>query len=64
MESYISENLPEKYREKQRLMLYLYDILINILKTVDEYKLTEVSFKFSDELKVDNILDEVENQKI
>lgn len=48
VESIINEKLPSKYITKHSLMLYLYDILIDILNKADKYNLSETTFKFSD----------------
>lgn len=42
--SILSEKLKEEYKEKHCIMLYMYDILVDVLKKADEYRLgnTEV----------------------
>ena len=64
VESYISELLPTKYKRRHQLMLYLYDILVDILVKADKYKLSSSSFKFINGIdsKID-LLDELERQR-
>lgn len=47
VESYISDILPDRYKKRHQLMLYFYDILVDILYKADDYKLADLSFKFS-----------------
>ena len=64
VESYISELLPIKYKKRHQLLLYLYDLLVDILVKADKYQLSSLSFKFTNEIddKID-LLDELERQK-
>lgn len=64
VESYISELLPLKYKKRHQLMLYLYDILVDILFKADKYKLSDLSYKFTNEIdkKID-FFDELERQR-
>ena len=48
--SHISELLPTKYRKHHQLMLYLYDILVDILVKADKYQLSSISFRFTTEI--------------
>ena len=61
VESYISELLPSKYRKRHQLMLYLYDILVDILVKADKYQLSNLSFEFTNKIddKID-LFDELE----
>ncbi|OJF71707.1 hypothetical protein A9Q68_06885 [Streptococcus bovimastitidis] len=63
-ESYISDLLPAKFRKRHQLMLYLYDILVDILVKADKYKLSSLSFRYTDEIdEKSDIFDELERQK-
>ncbi len=57
--SHISELLPTKYRKRHQLMLYLYDILVDILVKADKYQLSSLSFRFTNEIN-----DEIEGEKL
>ncbi|EGF88390.1 hypothetical protein HMPREF0433_00638 [Gemella sanguinis M325] len=61
----ISEELPKKYIDKHSLMLYLYDILVDILKKANKYKLSETKFKSSDKKIQDKdfIYEEIEQKE-
>lgn len=62
--SHISELLPTKYRKRHQLMLYLYDILVDILVKADKYQLSSLSFRFTNEINGEiDLLDELERQK-
>lgn len=64
VESYISELLPAKYIKRHQLMLYLYDILVDILVKADKYKLSSLSFKFTNEVdEQPELFDELERRK-
>ena len=64
VESYISELLPAKYIKRHQLMLYLYDILVDILVKADKYKLSSLSFKFTNEVDEQlELFDELERRK-
>ncbi|AHY16537.1 hypothetical protein [Streptococcus iniae] len=64
VESYISELLPAKYRKRHQLMLYLYDILVDILVKADKYQLSSLSFRFTNEIdEKTDLFDELERQK-
>lgn len=62
--SHISELLPTKYRKRHQLMLYLYDILVDILIKADKYQLSSLSFEFTNKIddKID-LFDELERQR-
>ena len=62
--SHISELLPTKYRKRHQLMLYLYDILVDMLVKADKYHLSNLSFRFIKEIngKID-LFDELDRQK-
>lgn len=64
VESYISEILPLKYIKRHQLMLYLYDILVDIIVKADKYKLSSLTFKLTNESddKFD-LFDELERQR-
>lgn len=64
VESYISELLPSKYRKRHQFMLYLYDILVDILVKADKYQLSNLSFEFTNKVddKID-LFDELERQR-
>lgn len=64
VKSYISELLPRKYRKRHQLMLYLYDILVDILVKADKYQLSSLSFEFTNKIddKID-LFDELERQR-
>ena len=49
MKNIINEKLSEKYIDKHSLMLYLYNILIDILKKDYKYNLSSTTLKSSDE---------------
>lgn len=53
VKSHISDILPDKYKKRHQLMLYLYDILVDILVKADDYKLSDLSFKFVNETRDD-----------
>lgn len=60
----MNKELPKKYIDKHSLMLYLYDILVDILKKADKYKLSKTIFKFSDkEVQDENLIFEEVEQK-
>lgn len=63
-ESYISELLSYKYRKRHQFMLYLYDILVDILVKADKYQLSNLSFEFTNKVddKID-LFDELERQR-
>lgn len=64
VESYILELLPAKYIKRHQLMLYLYDILVDILVKADKYKLSSLSFKFTNEVDEQlELFDELERRK-
>lgn len=62
--SHISELLPTKYRKRHQLMLYLYDVLVDMLVKADKYQLSNLSFRFTNEVngKID-LFDELDRQK-
>ena len=60
----ISELLPTKYRKRHQLMLYLYDILVDILVKADKYQLSSLSFRFTNEINGEiDLIDELDRQK-
>ena len=62
--SQISELLPTKYRKRHQLMLYLYDILVDILVKADRYQLSSLSFRFTNEINGEiGLFDELDRQK-
>ena len=62
--SHISELLPTKYRKRRQLMLYLYDILVDILVKADKYQLSSLSFRFTNEINDEiDLFDELDRQK-
>lgn len=62
--SQISELLPTKYRKRHQLMLYLYDILVDILVKADRYQLSSLSFRFTNEINGESdLFDELDRQK-
>ena len=62
--SHISELLPTKYRKRHQLMLYLYDILVDILVKADKYQLSSLSFRFTNEINGEiDLFDELDRQK-
>lgn len=62
--SSISELLPMKYRKRHELMLYLYDILVDILVKADKYQLSSLSFRFTNEINGEiDLFDELDRQK-
>ena len=62
--SQISELLPTKYRKRHQLMLYLYDILVDILVKADKYQLSSLSFRVTNEINVEiDLFDELDKQK-
>ena len=62
--SNISELLPTKYRKRHQLMLYLYDILVDILVKADKYQLSSLSFRFTNEINGEiDLFDELDRQK-
>lgn len=62
--SHISELLPTKYRKRHQLMLYLYDILVDILVKADKYQLSSLSFRFTNEINDEiDLFDELDRQK-
>ena len=62
--SSISELLPMKYRKRHELMLYLYDILVDILVKADKYQLSSLSFRFNNEINGEiDLFDELDRQK-
>ena len=62
--SQISELLPTKYRKRHQLMLYLYDILVDILVKADRYQLSSLSFRFTNEINGEiDLFDELDRQK-
>ena len=63
-ESNASELLPRKYKQRHQLMLYLYDILVDILYKADEYKLSDLSVRYTNKLNEDfDFLNCLETQK-
>ena len=61
---HISELLPTKYRKRHQLMLYLYDILVDILVKADKYQLSSLSFRFTNEINDEiDLFDELDRQK-
>jgi hypothetical protein len=63
-ESNASELLPSKYKQRHQLMLYLYDILVDILYKADEYKLSDLSVRYTNKLNEDfDFLNWLETQK-
>lgn len=64
MKSQISQVLPEKFRQRHQLMLYLYDLLVDFLFKADKYRLSDVSFEFVSEGSIDfDLFDELSKQK-
>ena len=62
--SHISELLPTKYRKRHQLMLYLYDILVDMLVKADKYQLSNLSFRFTKEINGEiDLFDELDRQK-
>ena len=62
--SHISELLPTKYRKRHQLMLYLYDILVDMLVKADKYHLSNLSFRFIKEINGEiDLFDELDRQK-
>ena len=62
--SQISELLPTKYRKRHQLMLYLYDILVDMLVKADKYQLSNLSFRFTKEINGEiDLFDELDRQK-
>ena len=62
--SHISELLPTKYRKRYQLMLYLYDILVDMLVKADKYHLSNLSFRFIKEINGEiDLFDELDRQK-
>lgn len=62
--SQISELLPTKYRKRHQLMLYLYDILVDMLVKADKYQLSNLSFRFTNEVNGEiDLFDELDKQK-
>lgn len=62
--SHISELLPTKYRKRHQLMLYLYDILVDMLVKADKYQLSSLSFRFTKEINGEiDLFDELDRQK-
>ena len=62
--SHISELLPTKYRKRHQLMLYLYDILVDMLVKADKYQLSSLSFRFTNEINGEiDLFDELDRQK-
>lgn len=62
--SQISELLPTKYRKRHQLMLYLYDILVDILVKADRYQLSSLPFRFTNEINGEiDLFDELDRQK-
>lgn len=62
--SHISELLPTKYRKRHQLMLYLYDILVDMLVKADKYHLSNLSFRFIKEINGEiDLFDELNRQK-
>ncbi|MGT2923852.1 hypothetical protein ACVR0O_01425 [Streptococcus caviae] len=62
--SYVSEMLPNKYKKRHQLLLYLYDILVDILVKADKYGLSNLSFKLTNKLDDElDLLDELERQR-
>lgn len=62
--SHISELLLTKYRKRHQLMLYLYDILVDILVKADKYQLSSLSFRFTNEINDEiDLFDELDRQK-
>lgn len=56
-QSYLSESLPKEHRRKHQLLLYSYDIIVDILKKADEYNLSSVSFEFTDKIANESGID-------
>lgn len=54
MESYLPELLLERFKDRHKLMLYSYDILVDILMKADKYGLSNLSFEFTN-----NLIDEI-----
>lgn len=62
--SHISELLPTKYRKRHQLMLYLYDILVDMLVKADKYHLSNLSFRFIKKINGEiDLFDELDRQK-
>ena len=62
--SHISELLPTKYRKRHQLMLYLYDILVDMLVKADKYQLSNLSFRFTNKINSEiDLFDELDRQK-
>lgn len=63
-ESYLSEYLPAKYKKRHQLMLYLSDILVDIILKADEFNLSSLDLKFTNKIVEDyDILDELNKQR-
>lgn len=64
VESYVSDYLPNKYKKQHQAMLYLYDILVDILEKADNFNLANLSITFSDKsLEEFDILDKLSEQR-
>ena len=62
--SLISELLPTKYRKRHELMLYLYDILVDMLVKANKYQLSNLSFSFTNKINSEiDLFDELDRQK-
>lgn len=60
----ISEQLPEQFRERHSLMLYLYDLLVDVLLKADKFKLSSVRIAWTNEHIDDkNIFEESEKMR-
>lgn len=64
VKSYISGVLPEEFRNRHALMLYLYDILVDLLKKADKYGLSSVRCEFTNPIDENtDPFDELERMK-
>ncbi len=52
--TYLSEFLPEEYHKRQHLLLYYNDLIVDMLKTADEYNLISTKITFENENDVPN----------
>lgn len=50
-ESYISELLPTEYIKRHSLLLFYNDLITDMLKKADEYKLSSISIDLKEEAK-------------
>lgn len=64
IESYLSDYLPDKYKKQHQIMLYLYDILVDILLKASKFGLADLSITFTNKnLEEFDILAKLSEQK-